>query len=276
MEKKLQTGKGPHSPIWKTHDEPPLTRDALEALCAFEIPCIRIVGFATDGECGDLVAAMDKIGLHKTYKVPGLANPPRYVGLAQFEKRKARKEDYFAEVEQAWNEYDAVLDQISWNPFERMWSIIRDLYPENTVTLAEEPGFGRYYAGIIRDTSGGGTLHADVTMYSARSYAISAVINQLSWNLFCSEVVGEGGKTTLHNRPYRVDEKTQHEIEIEGFDRSYVEGAQTHEYAPVKGDVVLFNSHNPHEWTAIENGGRRMGVSTYIGRLPDGNFIYWS
>ena len=132
---------------WKTHDEPPLTRDTFEALCRFEIPCIRIRGFATDAECDELVGAMNAVGLHKTYKVPGLKNPPTYVGLTQFEKRHDTKEDYFAEVEQAWSEHEAVLSHMSWNPFERMWDRMRALYPENTLTLAEEPGYGRYYAG---------------------------------------------------------------------------------------------------------------------------------
>lgn len=57
---------------WKSHEESPLTRETFEALCAFEIPCLRIKGFATDAECDELVAAMDRVGLNKTYKVPGL------------------------------------------------------------------------------------------------------------------------------------------------------------------------------------------------------------
>ena len=80
----------------------------------------------------------------------------------------------------------------------------------------------------------------------------------------------------MHNRPSRVQTAPGSKVEIEGFDRSYVEGAETHVYAPAKGDVILFNSHNPHEWTAVQDGQRRMGVSTSIGRMPDGNFIYWS
>ena len=261
---------------WKTREELPLTKDNFDSLCAFEIPCIRIKGFATEYECDELVRAMDDFGLHKTYRVPSLARPPRYIGLAQFEKRKETKESYFSAVEEAWNECNALLSRMSWDPFERMWSMMRDLFPGKTVSLAYEKGFGRYYAGIIRDTSGGGSLHADVTMYSARDYYISTVINQLSWNLFASSVEGEGGKTTIHNQPYRVEAEPGELIEIEGFDRSYVLGVETHIYAPTKGDVVMFNSHNPHEWEAVESGERRMGVSSYIGRLSDGNILYWS
>ena len=272
----MQTDAVTKERAWRTHEELPLNRENFEALCRFDLPCLRITGFATDSECEELVAAMDAVGLHKTYKVPGLKQPPRYVGLTQFEKRQASKDDYFAEVDQAWHEHEAVISKMPWNPFERMWKRIRELYPECTLTLAEEPGYGRYYAGIIRDTTGGGTLHADVTMYSARDYIISQVVNQITWNFFATHVDGDGGKTTLHNRPYRVETKPGDKVEIEGFNRSYVDGAETHIYAPAKGDVVMFNSHNPHEWTAVDEGQRRMGVSTYIGRMPDGNFIYWS
>ncbi len=261
---------------WKTHQELPLTRQNFESLCKFEIPCIRIIRFANDIECDDLVSAMDAVGLHKTYNVPGLKQPPKYVGLTQFEKRKSTKEEYFSEVDQAWTEHEALLEHMSWDPFKRMWSLMRDLFPENTLTLAEEPGFGRYYAGVIRETSGGGTLHADVTRYSARDYVISRVTSQITWNFFASHVAGEGGKTTLYNRPYRVKSAPGQKVEIEGFDRSYINGAETHVYTPAKGDVIMFNSHNPHEWTTVERGQRRMGVSTYLGRMPNGNFIYWS
>ena len=261
---------------WESRGEPSLTRETFEALCRFEIPCIRIRGFATAEECADLVAAMDAVGMHRAYNVPSIANPARYVGLTQFEKRKQSKEAYFAEVEQAWKEQDSVLSRMSWNPFERMWSLFGRLYPECDVSLAHEPDFGRYFAGIIRETTGGGSLHADVTMYSARDYLVGRVLDQITWNLFATTVHGEGGRTTIHNRPYRVADVPQGGVEIEGFDRSYVAGAETHVYAPGLGDVVMLNSHNPHEWTAVDEGQRRMGVSSYLGRLPDGDFIYWS
>jgi hypothetical protein len=272
----MQTDAVKDHPRWRNHDEPPLSRKTFEALCRFEIPCIRVTGFATDAECDELVCAMDAVGLNKTYHVPSIPQPAQYIGLTQFEKRKATKDDYFAEVAQAWAEHEAVLSHMSWNPFDRMMSLIRETYPENSLELAQEPGYGRYYAGIIRDTSGGGSLHADVTMYSARDYVISRVASQVTWNFFATRVDGAGGKTTVHNRPYRVKTKPGEKVEIEGFGRSYVDGAETHVYTPVMGDVIMFNSHNPHEWTAVEIGQRRMGVSTYIGRLPDGNFIYWS
>ena len=226
-----QTGAATDLPRWESHDEPPLTRETFESLCAFDIPCLRIRSFATDAECDELVAAMDHVGLNKTYKVPGLVQPPRYVGLTQFEKRKESKDAYFAEVEQAWCEHEAVLSHMTWNPFERMWALMRDLYPEHSLTLAKEPNFGRYYAGIIRETSGGGTLHADVTMYSAREYMISRVASQITWNFFASHVEGLGGRTTLHNRPYRVETAPGGKVEIEGFSRSYVDGAETYVYS---------------------------------------------
>lgn len=260
---------------WKTHEELPLTRENFEALCNFEIPCLRIKGFATDEECDDLVAAMDAVGLHRSYDLPNLKQPPRYVGVTQFEFRQKTKEEYFAAVEEAWSEREAVLGKMSWDPFERFNGLILDMYPESSLTLAEEPDFGRYYAGIIRETTGGGTLHADVTWYGAPDYAISQIETQITWNLFAT-AVADGGITTLHNRPYRQEIPAGGRVELEGFDRTYVEGVETHRYTPAKGDVVLFNSHNPHEWTEVASDDRRMGVSTYLGRKADGNFLIWS
>ena len=67
-----------------------------------------------------------------------------------------------------------------------MWGLMRELYPENTLNLAEEPGYGRYLCRHYPRNS-----HADVTMYSARDYVISRVASQIS-EFFCQPCRGWG------------------------------------------------------------------------------------
>ena len=62
----------------------------------------------------NLVAAMDRVGLNKTYKVPGLVQPPRYVGLTQFEKRQDSKEASISPRSTGpGREHEAVLSHMS-------------------------------------------------------------------------------------------------------------------------------------------------------------------
>lgn len=264
-------------PRWRTHEEATLSRDSLEALYANEIPAIRIRNFVTADEARRLAAAMDVIGFTKQYNIPALENPARYIGVTQFEFRKKTKADYFAAVAAANAEKAAYLAAAGVDPFTRMFDCIRALYPDTSLTVAEEPGHGPYYVGIIRESTGGGTLHADTARFSAPDYAIARCVAQLSWNLFVS-APAEGGVTTVHNAPYTPPIRGGHYAEIEPFDRRLVAGAETHRYKGRPGEVIIFNPRNPHEWTANESGDgtRRLSVGSYIGRLADGSFVVWS
>ncbi len=61
MENPMQTDAVTKERAWRTHEELPLNRENFEALCRFDLPCLRITGFATDAECDELVAAMDAV-----------------------------------------------------------------------------------------------------------------------------------------------------------------------------------------------------------------------
>ena len=47
---------------------------------------------------------------------------------------------------------------------------------------------------------------------------------------------------------------------------------------PEEGEVVLFNSRNPHEVfpVAEPNGKNRIAMATFIGRKPNGDLPFWS
>ncbi len=49
-------------------------------------------------------------------------------------------------------------------------------------------------------------------------------------------------------------------------------------YAPTAGDVVLFNARNPHEVAGgpADQGRDRIGIGSFIGRMPDRSLMLWS
>ena len=59
---------------------------------------------------------------------------------------------------------------------------------------------------------------------------------------------------------------------------SAVEDAQSFTFRPEEGEVVLFNSRNPHEVfpVAEPNGKNRIAMANFIGRKLNGDLPLWS
>jgi hypothetical protein len=264
---------------WRSHDEPGLTAATLDALFANEIPCIRIAGFATPDECRAFVEAMDAVGLNKEYQVasPSVRALPKYIGVPQFEYRKKTKAAYFAEVEPSYADQTKVFERCGFDPIARLMERVRAAVPERLVGYAHEPGYGRYYAGIIRETTGGTNLHMDFARFSAPDYAIGTNSAQIATNFYASGTAA-GGETTVYNHHFEPTVPAGTYYEISPLDPARVATSESHTFSPFAGDVVMFNSRNPHRvhFNPNDDGTRRMGIGSFIGRRPDGELVLWS
>ncbi|MES2911800.1 MAG: hypothetical protein V4718_10450 [Pseudomonadota bacterium] len=255
---------------WTNLDEHPLTRENLRLLLDNRIAAIRIKGFATPQECAVFVAAAKQVQL-KYYSVGKIG----YIGLAQYEYRWDRpKEDYFHDAFQA-DEDIALVYKNSFNPVQRFIDQLHAVWQAPVEIAREEKG--KYYAGIVRSTTERIDLHVDWAPVNSPTYDIGAIDGQLGWNFFAEELL-EGGHTTVHNAPWDP-EVTPGEIpKSYGLDRTLVEGAKKIQYRPTAGDVVLFNSRNPHEIMSgtTEPGRSRMSIGSFVGRMPSGKLVLWS
>jgi len=264
---------------WRSHDEPELTRATLDALFANDIPCIRVTAFATPDECRRFVDAMDAVGLNRAYQVasPSVRVVPKYIGVPQFEYRKRTKAAYFAEVEPAYADRDKVFAGCGFDPVARLIERVRAVAPERTVGIAQEPGYGRYYAGIVRETTGGTNLHMDFARFSAPDYAIGANDAQIATNFYAAATAA-GGETTVYNHHFEPPVPARTYYEISPLDPARVAAAERHTFAPSAGDLVLFNSRNPHRvhYNPNDDGTRRLGIGAFIGRRPSGELVVWS
>lgn len=264
---------------WGDHLEHPLTAETLQALFGNEIACIRVKGFATPAESKAFVEAMDAVGLNKEYRAigPNVKSRPRYLGVPQFEYRHKTKAEYFATVEEAYAEQAAVFAHCGFDPIARLMHLLRRMVPGRDVRIAEEPGLGRYYAGIIRETTGGTNLHFDFARFSAPDYSIAANEAQIATNFYASGTE-EGGETTVHNLHFDPPIETGEYYEIAPFDSKRVEGVERYAFKPAAGDLVMFNSRCPHRvaWNPRDDGQRRMGIGSFVGRAPGGDLVLWS
>lgn len=259
---------------WTNTQEYDLTKENLIALLDNKIPAIRIKGFASPVECSTFSKAA-KAGNVKYYSV---AKKIGYIGQAQYEYRwNPDKSQYFDAVVEARKDLAAVVSN-SFDPVQRLIERLKAAHPL-AVGVAAEPELGEYYAGIIRLASQGVDLHVDYAPFNTLDYAISQIDAQLGWNFF-AEDPGAGGLTTIHNAPWnpaRIEGEIPQSYDL---DHKIVEGASAFTYSPTAGDVVIFNTRNPHEISAGAKGADpakdRVSIGSFIGRMPDRSLVLWA
>jgi len=255
---------------WADAAEHRLDTRSLGLLLDNRIAAIRIPGFATAQECRGFAQAA-RAGRMKYYSVGGRIG---YIGLAQYEYRWNRpKGDYFADVPAAQADLRAVLDA-SFDAVGRLVGLLQSVWP-HPVGLAREPE-GEYFAGIVRSTCDPIDLHVDWAPLNSPAYDIARIDGQLGWNFFAEELES-GGHTTVHNAPWSPQVAPGEIPRSYALDRAIVEGAPRLVYRPTAGDVVLFNSRNPHEVAGgVAGQGSRISVGSFVGRMPDGRLVLWS
>jgi len=259
-------------PKWTRHAEFELNRETLAALLADEIPAIRIRNFATPEECAAFAAAVRRAEL-EYYSVERRIG---YIGLAQYQYRWNRtKEEFFADVPAANAKRDAVLRE-SFDALQRLIDLLAQHYPDGRVGVAEE-ALGQYFAGIIRFASEGVDLHADFAPFNSPDYAIGAIDAQLGWNFYAEELVS-GGETTIHHAPWTPEMKPGEIPQSYNLPRDIVADAETFTFSANAGDVVIFNTRNPHEIAGgVAAPGRdRISIGSFIGRMPNRDLVLWA
>lgn len=256
---------------WTDSREHPLTEENLRLLLDNRIAAIRIPGFASPDECKRFAAAA-KQGNVQYYNV---ADRIGFIGLAQYQYRwNKTKEEFLADVPKARADIEAVFAN-SFDPLTRLMERLRAVWPRD-VDFAREDG-QPYFAGIIRSTSDKIDLHVDWAPVNSPDYAIGAIDGQLGWNFFAEELES-GGHTTVHNHPWDPVVTPGEIPKSYGLDRSVVEGAPNFAYRATAGDVVIFNTRNPHEIApgTAAPGGSRVSIGSFIGRMPDRSLVLWA
>jgi len=256
---------------WQVETEADLTADNLARLFANEISTIRISGFASAEECRAVARAMREA----KFADYGHNRPVQFIGMTQFNYRFRPKAEYFAAVPAAYAAQNAVFER-SFNAVERMMGHLRRVH-RGPVAIAVEPDGQRYFAGILRRTVEGGSLHADYAPYTAPGYEVGRLEAQITWNLYV-EALDSGGETSLFDRRWSPARKGDEVLDNYGLDMDLVDGARCQRFRPTVGDAVLFNTLNLHRVGGgpKDSQGIRLQVGSFIGRMPEGNLVLWS
>ena len=255
------------TPRWELADVEALTSNNLTMLFENRIPFIRVVGFATEGECALLASKAMSIGFDRYQDV----DPPiDRIGCTVFEYDGLPSDAYFAECANA-KAIQRSIFRDSFDPVNRLIDRLRTI-TNKYVDIAEDAD-RKYYAGLIRRIEKGTHLHIDFAPVEQSGWSICHVRHQLAWNLYLRVSEDRGGITHVYERQYREGDQLSRSGRY-GYDRYVVEGSARASYKPNTGDLMIINTKNFHEVEATR--GDRMTVTSALGVTDVGNLVLWS
>lgn len=125
---------------------------------------------------------------------------------------------------------------------------------------------------IARELNHSVLIHADFANFISPTWAISKIIAQYAWNIYLTDP-GEGGETTVYNRP-REKEDDKHILKnTYGYDPELVKNVELVKFKPQVGTLMLFNSRNFH---AVEKCSKpRLTMGGHAGLPPNNEVLMW-
>jgi hypothetical protein len=255
---------------WEFVEVSELSKDGLEAVFSNEIAGLRIPGFVADGECR---LAADAISAHGFDYYEKLEPPLGRIGITQYERMKD-KPAYFEQAKIAHRVRKELFSTTS-DPVSLVVDALNEAWP-GEAGVAEETGFGAYFAGIIRITIGGIGIHCDWAPQDAPTWDIGSVSGQLAWNIFY-ELSETGGETTVYRQPWTQQLQAFADPSAFGYYLpKAVEECDRQQNRPGRGELVIFNSRNLHSVAAAAGSGVRVSASSFVGLMPDRSLALWS
>lgn len=247
-----------------------LNEENLIELMKGNISHIRMPSFATKEECANL---SNKLEVSKDFDFYKQIDPPiGKLGITHYEGFLNGKEWYFKNVESASKLQEKLFSQ-TFNPIKRLL----DLFANSTtfdVSIPEEPNFGKYFCGVIRNINKSIRAHADFAVYDSPNWAISNIESQIAMNLYCT-MPEQGGECIVYNHLWNLKDDEKLDLEKYQFDLGFMPNAAAKVIKPIVGDLYLFNSRNFHEITIASSN--RFSVSSFIGKTKNRNeLMFWS
>lgn len=245
-----------------------LTRDSFNQLLDGKIPYLRIGDFATHDECEALVTSAVQEGFGPYRGVEPVINR---IGNTVFEYSRISRCDYFKKNIYL-NRVQQRMFGRSFDPLKRFIALLEKL-AQRRAGVAKNAEGQPYYAGLVRRIENGTLLHVDFAPGEQPGWEVAEVTDQLAWNLYLRVSEPSSGRTHIFDRQWRPADDELKEG-IYGYNSLVVAGKEDASFAPVVGEVVIFNTRNFHYVEPTD--GERVTFTSAIGRLPSGDLVLWS
>jgi hypothetical protein len=252
--------------MWSTTSVALFSNAALAALCANEVPAVRLPCFADASELDALAEEL----LEHTIRTRSVVEVTR-LGISQYEQGvRGSKRAYFEQAHALAPAHRGLVDRSGFSPVQRMLDALREVGIDADVMT--EPGYGYYWAGNGKLRVGETPIHVDFAPQDSAGWAVGNSRFQLSWNLYLRNPDGEG-----HLRMWAKEWCEADDVHlVDGtyyYDEAVVSDVPHLDIPVVLGDVVLVNSRMFHAVTAA-NG--RLAFGSFVSVFDDGRYRLWS
>jgi hypothetical protein len=158
------------------------------------------------------------------------------------------------------------------DPLRLMADLLQEAWP-GPVSVATEPGFGTYNAGVVRSIPSGALPHVDNAAEECPHLVVGETVAQGSILIYLTSPATGGGLRVFHKSPTAYDRI--HNRQDWGFSPAAIVGVPFTGVTPSAGDVVVFPTTLIHSVDTVV-AGERISVSAFFGQTRDGRLILWS
>lgn len=245
----------------------------VQQILAGEIAGLRMPAFGSTAQC----ASLAELTLHAQGRLEHYADAnvqAAHLGPPAI-KYSGTPAAYFAAAAD-WNRWQDEALATAWNAPAQLAELIARAFPGFACSVASDPQAGRYFHGIIREIARS-PLHNDCARRDLSQWVIGRCEQQLAWNVYLTQSAEGGGETTIFRRPWRHADEHFKRRDAMGYDHGVVVGAVSTRYAPMRGELMVFNCVNYHEVMWTHGSASRLTIGGFIGiSSADRSVMLWS
>lgn len=248
----------------------PTTPETLDLLFEGKIAGLCVPDFLTAKECKALA---DNAREYEFNSYLNVVPPIDKVGITVFEFDGIGKKSYFEAVAAATRSVSRITEDICC-PLQRVIDWLSVLSPNRSVTVAEEPGFGPYFAGLFRRIEQGTLVHVDFAPMEQPGWSVAQVCSQLTFNVYLEVAGNDPGVVCVWDKQIQPEQRIYKIPGSYGYRPAVVDNVAFATITPRAGMLMVINTRNFHQVSPAS--GYRLAVSSAVGQLPNKNLVLWS
>lgn len=174
------------------------------------------------------------------------------------------KTEYFIQAQKTQKNFSRIFSEKD-NPTRRIFNMLKMVFPESKINLANEYG-KKFSPFVIRIHELGKSIpiHKDHVGYEGKEYSISNIDYQLSCVLHLQESE-KGGNLIIYNKNWKKTDEKYRNIEF-GYSEEVVNSEKSCRISNLEsGDLVLINPIQYHEVTKIQGPTPRITLGMFLG-----------
>lgn len=254
---------------WKSSYIEKLTNNSLNMVFNNEIPAIVVKDFFPLDSCKKLLMFLEEKNLIESYDYnfdkEDAPEALHYMTTHYLFEEDTNSNKYFIEAQDSIKKYQEICLSLSIDPMDKISEAFQKAEFQFTPARQENQNYSQC---MIRSLKEGALLHADFAPFLKQDWTIKNITQELAWNIFVTTPL-DGGECCVYNRPWQKEDDKFIKAGTYGYDKVVVKNAESYNYKPSAGDLVIFNSRNFHEVVPSSGNIDRITIGGHFGRHAD-------